>query len=261
MHLIGAEFVAMFETASDFHDPNFHKVWNSMIVGEVVTIPRLQNEPAQFRWTAPCAHAGNSPFRWPDDQGALKRRLAIYNFKPIAPDQVNTTLLANVKRTEMVMIIAKCNRAYRALVREVDKSSFHSYLSAACPRIAAAGERVSYENSTVQQYMEACFIPADAASPTFSKTAVTIAEFNRSYSQWVSFTKPNASAKNVTPSILEAETAQYARVKNRPDINVRIIPRAEGRKSIGHKKSDCFVIGVTLRSYFDADKPDAGDTI
>ena len=88
----------------------------AMITGESVSVKAKNKKAFKVNWDVPGIMSGNEIPGWKDTQGAMPRRLIIFEFtKKIQVDQMMDSKL----RMELPNILLKCNRFYRAAIRHV----------------------------------------------------------------------------------------------------------------------------------------------
>jgi energy-coupling factor transporter ATP-binding protein EcfA2 len=96
-------------------------VWQSMVSGESVSIPRKGLPALAKVWTAPLAGAANELPRFPDSSGAFSRRIACIEFTEIV--EADTSMLRKLK-LEMPLILQKCVGAYLDLAGKSTRGFF-----------------------------------------------------------------------------------------------------------------------------------------
>lgn len=98
----------------------------NMITAETMTI-RKKNARSEnnHAWTTPGMLAGNYIPSWKDPQGAMSRRLLIWNYR--YKIKVDNKLFARIE-SEVPNIILKCNRFYRAALTYVGSRELWSVL-------------------------------------------------------------------------------------------------------------------------------------
>lgn len=90
-------------------------VWQSMVTGEQIPVPRKYRDPLDQPWTVPLAMFGNELPPFDDKSGSVHRRMAMFAMRvPVGADRSDPTLLGRLKGDVGSMLV-KCNRAYRQL--------------------------------------------------------------------------------------------------------------------------------------------------
>ena len=99
-------------------------VWQSMVTGENVTVPRKNNTAIDARWEVPMAMFGNETPQYDDKSGSVFRRMALFSMrKCVDQSQVDPTLLKKLKEN-IATLLMKCNLAYRELATRYGHKSF-----------------------------------------------------------------------------------------------------------------------------------------
>jgi phage/plasmid-associated DNA primase len=101
-------------------------VWQSMVTGESVTVPRKYGDAFDGPWKVPLAMFGNECPQYEDKSGSVIRRMATFSMRrTVDPKDMDSTLLTTL-RQNVAPLLVKCNRAYRELAREYGTKSFWS---------------------------------------------------------------------------------------------------------------------------------------
>ena len=88
-------------------------VWQSMVTGEPVVVPRKNKSAIQEAWTVPMAMAGNELFGYEDKSQSVHRRTVIFPMKKSVPsDKADPGLLQKLKDDPGPLLV-KCASAYR----------------------------------------------------------------------------------------------------------------------------------------------------
>lgn len=112
-------------------DTNFRlnqMFFQSMVSGEDVSVTRKHKIPLDMVWKSPGALAGNELFGYKDNGNSIGRRTILFEFmKALTPDQLKRDLSSELK-TELPLILLKCNKAYLHAVKEWGRQDIWSKL-------------------------------------------------------------------------------------------------------------------------------------
>ena len=101
-------------------------VWQSMVTGESVTVPRKYGDAFDGPWKVPLFMLGNEVPQYEDKSGSVIRRMATFAMRrTVDPKDMDSTLLSTLRQNAAPLLV-KCNRAYRELAKEYATKSFWS---------------------------------------------------------------------------------------------------------------------------------------
>lgn len=93
-------------------------VWQQMVTGEPVNVPRKNTDPKQGPWTVPIALFGNEILPYRDTSGSIHRRMAYFNMmRQVDPSAIDPTMLHRLQKDAATQIV-KFSRAYLDKIRE-----------------------------------------------------------------------------------------------------------------------------------------------
>ena len=99
-------------------------VWQSMVTGESVVVPRKNKDPVDKEWTVPMAMFGNEAPQYIDKSGSVHRRMALFCMRrPVDPARADSNLLQKLRGGSAALLV-KCNDAYREFADEFREKSF-----------------------------------------------------------------------------------------------------------------------------------------
>ena len=111
------------------HFPLPRGVWQSMVTGEPVVVPRKNKSAIQGAWTVPIAMAGNELFGYEDKSCSVHRRTVIFPMKKtVDKDKADPMLLEKLK-ADPAPLLVKCIRAYDEMHRLHGDGSFWSAMA------------------------------------------------------------------------------------------------------------------------------------
>lgn len=91
--------------------------FQSMVTGEVLSMPVKNGTPKTGVWTTPGIMAGNESAGWEDKSGSISRRIVVFPFLHKVPEEkLNPGLVDEIKESEMPKIIRKSALAYHEAV-------------------------------------------------------------------------------------------------------------------------------------------------
>lgn len=90
-------------------------VWQSMVTGEQIPVPRKFRDPLDQKWEVPLGMFGNELPPFDDKSGSVHRRMAIFAMrKTVDPSKADPTIQHRLQ-ADVARLLVKCNRAYRQL--------------------------------------------------------------------------------------------------------------------------------------------------
>jgi phage/plasmid-associated DNA primase len=92
--------------------------FQSMISGEDVSIMRKHKVPLDIEWIVPGAMAGNEFFGYKDNGGSIGRRIILFEFMNALTNAQLDNNLAHKIKSEIAVILMKCNMAYHCASRD-----------------------------------------------------------------------------------------------------------------------------------------------
>ena len=93
--------------------------FQSMVTGEILSMPVKNGAPITGMWTTPGIMAGNESAGWEDKSGSISRRIVVFPFLHKVPkDKLNPGLENEIKESEMPKIIRKSALAYQEAVEK-----------------------------------------------------------------------------------------------------------------------------------------------
>lgn len=93
--------------------------FQSMVTGEVLSMPVKNGAPKTGTWTTPGIMAGNESARWEDKSGSISRRIVVFPFLHKVPEsKLNPGLMEEIKENEMPRIIRKSALAYHDAIQK-----------------------------------------------------------------------------------------------------------------------------------------------
>lgn len=99
-------------------------VWQSMVTGESINVPRKNTTPVQGPWKVPMVMAGNEVPNYEDKSGSVHRRIAVFSMKKaVDRNKSNPKLEESLKRDPAALLV-KCSRAYLELSQKCGDVSF-----------------------------------------------------------------------------------------------------------------------------------------
>lgn len=99
-------------------------VWQSMVTGEPINVPRKHKAPVQGPWTVPMIMAGNEVPNWEDKSGSVHRRVAVFSMKKAVNKNVANPKLEEILKADPAPLLVKCSRAYLELSQKYGEGSF-----------------------------------------------------------------------------------------------------------------------------------------
>lgn len=99
-------------------------VWQSMVTGESVVVPRKNKGALQGPWTTPLGMFGNEFPNYDDKSGSVHRRSGLFLMpKQVDPSKADPQLQKKLQ-SDPAPLLVKCSRAYLDLSRRCGNSSF-----------------------------------------------------------------------------------------------------------------------------------------
>ena len=93
--------------------------FQSMVTGEILSMPVKNGSPITGMWTTPGIMAGNESAGWEDKSGSISRRIVVFPFLYKVPqEKLNPSLENEIKENEMPKIIRKSALAYQEAVQK-----------------------------------------------------------------------------------------------------------------------------------------------
>ena len=93
-------------------------VWQSMVTGEQIPVPRKYRDPIDQQWDVPLAMFGNELPPFDDKSGSVHRRMAVFAMrKAVDASKVDPTIQSRL-RADVGRLLVKCNRAYREMAHD-----------------------------------------------------------------------------------------------------------------------------------------------
>jgi len=126
-------------------------IFQSMVSGEAVSVARKNLKALADRaWTVPLIFAGNAfPEDYNDASGSISRRFVVFKFLNLVTDR-DAHLKRKILETELVTILLRCIRAYRAKVVEIGSREFWDCV----PRtLLKEREAVKKESNYLQRFL------------------------------------------------------------------------------------------------------------
>ena len=119
--------------------------FQSMVTGEVLSMPVKNGSPKTGVWTTPGIMAGNESAKWEDKSGSISRRIVVFPFSHKVPrDKVNPGLINQIKGSEMPQIIRKSALAYHEAVRKYSSADIWQALP---PQIREEKRKLQYSTN------------------------------------------------------------------------------------------------------------------
>ncbi len=119
--------------------------FQSMVTGEILSMPVKNGSPVTGTWTTPGIMAGNESVAWEDKSGSISRRIVVFPFPNKIPvGKCNTGLVDEIKDSEMPRIIRKSALAYQEAVRKYDTGDIWQALP---PRIREEKKKLQYSTN------------------------------------------------------------------------------------------------------------------
>jgi hypothetical protein len=119
--------------------------FQSMVTGEVLSMPVKNGSPKTGAWTTPGIMAGNESAGWEDKSGSISRRIVVFPFShKVPPEKVNPCLMNEIKQSEMPKIIRKSALAYRNAVQEYSSADIWQALP---PQIREEKKKLQYSTN------------------------------------------------------------------------------------------------------------------
>lgn len=119
--------------------------FQSMVTGEVLSMPVKNGSPKTGVWTTPGIMAGNESAKWEDKSGSISRRIVVFPFSHKVPrNKVNPGLVNQIKGSEMPQIIRKSALAYQEAVRKFSTADIWQALP---PQIREEKKKLQYSTN------------------------------------------------------------------------------------------------------------------
>ncbi len=119
--------------------------FQSMVTGEILSMPVKNGSPKTGMWTTPGIMAGNESARWEDKSGSISRRIVVFPFSNKVPQiQLNPGLMDEIKDNEMPQIIRKSTLAYHEAVQKFSSGDIWQALP---PRIRDEKKKLQYSTN------------------------------------------------------------------------------------------------------------------
>lgn len=99
-------------------------VWQSMVTGEAINVPRKNQTPIQGPWLVPMIMAGNEVPNWEDKSGSVHRRIAVFSMKKAVNKDLANQKLDEELKNDPAPLLTKCARAYLELSQRYGEVSF-----------------------------------------------------------------------------------------------------------------------------------------
>jgi phage/plasmid-associated DNA primase len=120
--LLGSFVCLCLEVTSRF--PLDRGVWQSMVTGEAVNVPRKNMAAVQEDWSVPMAMFGNEAPSYEDKAGSVHRRTVAFAMqRSVADAKVDPTMQKRL-RQDPAPLLVKCARAYLELASQHPTDSF-----------------------------------------------------------------------------------------------------------------------------------------
>jgi hypothetical protein len=107
------ELLMIYDSPQDMQNVIDQHIWQSMVTGEDVQVPRKNAQPIYIKWDVPQIWASNEIPNYKDNSGSVSRRLMMFDYrKDIEPADKDTELKSKIISTELPGILKKCIEAY-----------------------------------------------------------------------------------------------------------------------------------------------------
>ena len=125
--------------------------FQSMVTGEVLSMPVKNGSPKIGTWTTPGIMAGNESAGWEDKSGSISRRIVVFPFLNKVPEhKLNPGLVDEIKESEMPRIIRKSAIAYQDAVQRFSTGDIWQSLPS---RIREEKKKLQYSTNPLYAFI------------------------------------------------------------------------------------------------------------
>lgn len=145
--------------------------FQSMVTGEILSMPVKNGSPKTGMWTTPGIMAGNESARWEDKSGSISRRIVVFPFLHKVPEsKLNPILETEIKDKEMPKIIRKCALAYHDAVQKFSTGDIWQALPA---RIREEKKKLQYSTNPLFAFINSDNVELSEEEYTMESIFVT----------------------------------------------------------------------------------------
>lgn len=136
----------------NFHEKVEQTMIQSMISGEMVSIPVKRFDAIDILWKVPFCMSGTQLPKYKDLNGSIKRRIFWLPFKKLVKNSERNTELKNVIiRDELHIVLAHCLNEYHKMRIQAFGQDFWSFVAG--PEFDTVQEMTAAETSTLDQFL------------------------------------------------------------------------------------------------------------
>ena len=155
-------------------------VWQSMVTGEPVVVPRKNKSAVQGPWKVPIAMAGNELFGYEDKSCSVHRRTAIFPMRKSVDKEKADPMLLDKLKADPAPLLVKCSRAYLDYAKRFGKKSFWS--GPATEQMRKWHKDLLVEIDTISAFFASSSLKF---SPDHEKEYVLEKDLKSAYKRWV----------------------------------------------------------------------------
>lgn len=217
-------------------------VWQSMVTGEPVVVPRKNKSAVQGAWKVPIAMAGNELFGYEDKSCSVHRRTVIFPMRKSVDKEKADPMLLEKLKADPAPLLVKCSRAYLDYAKRRGEESFWSGVA----------------TTQMTQWHKELLVEIDTISAFFSSNAIVLGaedieyvlekDLKDTYKRWIQdqgyrYNPKDWSSDHMATVYDRFQCVCSKRTKRYPKNSAKVV-------------DGLFVLGVSLAT--DAEEPQGG---